>query len=152
MTYGIIGAMDSEVALITSSMKNTTVHEVAGLRFYEGELCGSQAVVVKCGVGKVNAACCTQVLCDRFSVDALINMGVAGGVSPELRVQDVVVGTALVQHDFDLRPFGYVRGYLGREYGGDGQTPTVFYADKTLVERCLCAAESVLGPEHRCLK
>ncbi len=150
MKYGIIGAMDSEVKLLTDAMINTSVQNVAGLSFYEGELCGQQTVVVKCGVGKVNAACCAQLLCDRFAVDALINVGVAGGVSSQLSVQDVVVGTSLVQHDFDLRPFGYVQGYLGSEYGGDGQCPTVFESDKALVERCFDAAKVVLGEEHSC--
>lgn len=150
MKYGIIGAMDSEIALLTAEMKQTTIHEIAGLCFYDGVLCGCRAVVVKCGVGKVNAACCAQLLCDRFAVDAVINVGVAGGVSSRLQVQDVVVGTALVQHDFDLRPFGYTMGYLGREYGGDSQLPTAFTADPSLVERCMRAARAVLGDKHHC--
>ncbi len=152
MKYGIIGAMDSEIALLTSKMEQIAVCDRAGLRFYDGVLCGKSAVVVKCGVGKVNAACCAQLLCDRFNVDAVINVGVAGGVSSQLKVQDVVVGTALVQHDFDLRPFGYAKGYLGSEYGGDNQLPTAFYADEALIECCLKAATAVLDGAHACYK
>jgi len=129
MTYGIIGAMDSEIALLTSEMTDLQIQTVAGLTFYSGTLSSSQAVVVKCGVGKVNAAACAQSLIDRYAVDAVINVGVAGGVSSKLKVLDVVVGTALVQHDFDLRPFGYTKGYLGQEYGGDPSFPTMFAAD-----------------------
>lgn len=150
MVYGIIGAMDSEIALLTSAMTDVQTQLGAGLTFYKGLLCGKTAVVVKCGVGKVNAAACAQMLIDRFAVNAVINVGVAGGVSFQLRVLDVVVGTALVQHDFDLRPFGYVKGYLGADYGGDPASPTLFEADKALVSRAVTAAKAVLGDEHAC--
>ena len=152
MKYGIIGAMDSEVARLTAAMDAPRVTDAAGLTFYEGVLCGVDAVVVKCGVGKVNAACCAQMLIDRFAVDALINVGVAGGVSSTLSVQDVVVGTALVQHDFDLRPFGYVKGFLGRDYGEQIDQPTFFYTDETLRRRCVNAAKSLLGEQHACVE
>ncbi len=150
MRYGIIGAMDSEITLLTSKMSETTVEQAAGLTFYRGELCGQEVVVVKCGVGKVNAAACAQALIDRYGVERLINVGVAGGVSSELRVLDVVVGRALAQHDFDLRPFGYAKGYLGEAYGGDPQKPTMFEADPMMVAACERAAVKVLGDEHAC--
>lgn len=151
MVYGIIGAMDSEIALLTSTMTEVQTQTGAGgLTFYKGLLCGKNVVVVKCGVGKVNAAACAQMLIDRFDVDAVINVGVAGGVCEKLNVLDVVVGTALVQHDFDLRPFGYVKGYLGADYSGDPQKPTLFEADKMLVSRASSAAKEVLGEEHAC--
>ena len=150
MKYGILGAMDSEVALLTTKMTDVQEKTMAGLTFYDGVLCGQQAVVVKCGVGKVNAAACAQMLIDRFCVETIINVGVAGGVSSQLNVLDVVVGTALVQHDFDLRPFGYVKGFLGRDYGDETDRPTYFEADKTLVSRAVQAASAVLGDEHTC--
>ncbi len=152
MVYGIIGAMDSEVALLTSAMTEVETVSAAGLTFYKGVLCGAHAVVVKCGVGKVNAACCTQMLIDRFAVDAVINVGVAGGVSPSLSVLDVVVGTSLCQHDFDLRPFGYVKGFLGRDYGENSDQPTYFHADANLVHRAVAAAKNVLGVDHACFE
>ncbi len=150
MKYGIIGAMDSEVALLTSKMTEVQTQTTAGLTFYDGMLCGQQAVVVKCGVGKVNAAACAQMLIDRYAVEAIINVGVAGGVSEKLQVLDVVVGTLLVQHDFDLRPFGYVKGFLGRDYGDQIDKPTYFEADKALISRAVKAASAVLGDEHAC--
>ncbi len=152
MKYGIIGAMDSEVSLLTSEMIGVQTVIAAGLTFYDGMLRGTQAVVVKCGVGKVNAAACAQLLIDRFAVDAVINVGVAGGVASELKVLDVVVGTALVQHDFDLRPFGYVKGFLGRDYGDEIDKPTYFYADSDLVNKAFEAASAILGNEHTCFK
>ncbi len=150
MKYGIIGAMDSEIALLTSEMTGVQTHTAVGLTFYVGTLCGKQAVVVKCGVGKVNAAACAQMLIDRYEVDAVINVGVAGGVSSKLQVLDVVVGTSLVQHDFDLRPFGYVKGFLGRDYGEETDKPTCFEADKALVSRAVKAANDILKGEHAC--
>ena len=150
MIYGIIGAMDSEIALLTSEMQEIEIEEAAGLTFYKGVLCDRSAVVVKCGVGKVNAAACAQLLIARYRVDLLINVGVAGGVDSCLHVLDVVVGTSLVQHDFDLRPFGYVKGYLGEAYGGDSQKPTYFKSDVTAAKRCFDAAKTVLGDEHAC--
>ncbi len=152
MRYGIIGAMDSEVVRLTEAMEEASVAQAAGLTFYHGILCGADTVVVKCGVGKVNAACCAQQLIDRYAVDALINIGVAGGVSSVLAVQDVVVGTALVQHDFDLRPFGYVKGFLGRDYGDQTDQPTFFYTDEALRCRCVQAANAILGDEHHCFE
>lgn len=152
MKYGIIGAMESEVSLLTSKMNDVKTHTAAGLTFYEGLLCNANAVVVKCGVGKVNAAACAQMLIDRFAVEAIINVGVAGGVSSDLKVLDVVVGTALVQHDFDLRPFGYVKGFLGQDYGEETDKPTFFQADETLVSRAFTAACEILGDDHACFK
>ncbi len=150
MIYGIIGAMDSEIALLNSEMIDTHAQTNAGLTFYSGTLCGASVVLVKCGVGKVNAAACAQQLIDRYHVNVVINIGVAGGVSSQLRVLDVVVGTKLVQHDFDLRPFGYTKGYLGEAFGGDSQKPTVFVSDADLVRRLETAAKAVIGDEHTC--
>jgi len=152
MRYGIIGAMDSEIARLTEAMKSMTQTQIGGLIFYQGGLCGCDTVVVKCGVGKVNAACCAQMMIDRYAVDALINVGVAGGVSSLLSVQDVVVGTELVQHDFDLRPFGYTKGFLGREYGDEVNQPTYFKADERLVNRCMNAAQAFVGEGHACFQ
>lgn len=150
MTYGIIGAMDSEITLLTAQMQTCSKETKANLTFYRGTLCDRSVVIVKCGVGKVNAAACAQMLIDCYAVDALINVGVAGGVSSSLKVLDVVVGEKLVQHDFDLTPFGYVKGFLGSDFGGDSQQPTYFEADRSLVERCVKAAKTVIGDEHTC--
>ncbi len=150
MVYGIIGAMDSEISLLTSQMSEIEQIQYGGLTFYRGILCGQQVVVVKCGVGKVNAAACAQMMIDRYAVDAMINVGVAGGVSSKLNVLDVVVSTSLVEHDFDLRPFGYVKGYLGDAWGGDSSKPTEFIADNGLVARCKAAADDVIDDTQTC--
>ena len=74
---GIIGAMQVEVEILLGAMENKKERTVAGSVFYEGTLEGLEAVVVQCGVGKVNAAICAQILCDCFGVTHLVNTGIA---------------------------------------------------------------------------
>lgn len=140
-TVGIIGAMQSEITGLTARMENTTTRQVAGRTFYTGTLAGKPVVVVQSGVGKVAAAITAQMLIDIFGVDALINTGMAGGLDSRLAVKDLVVGTAALQHDFDLTAFGHAPGYIT---GEDDTTATLFTADKGLVELALAAAEEVL--------
>ena len=68
--------------------------------------------LVESGVGKVNAARATQILIDNFKVDYILNIGVAGGVSTNLKVGDIVVGDKLYQHDFDITAFNHNKGYI----------------------------------------
>ena len=88
---GIIGAMTVEVETLKSAMTNLTVIRKAGMEFYDGVLEGLNAVVVQCGVGKVNAAMCAQVLCDCFEVTHLVNTGIAGSLCADLDIGDLVV-------------------------------------------------------------
>ncbi len=71
-----------------------------------------ECVLVECGIGKVNAARSTQILIDNMKVECIINIGVAGGVSKELDICDIVVGEKIVQHDFDLTGFSHEKGYI----------------------------------------
>ena len=87
---GIIGAMTQEVETLVESMAESTSKEIAGSTFYEGTLDGLPAVIVQCGVGKVNAALCAQILCSRFSVTHLVNTGIAGSLSNDLDIADLV--------------------------------------------------------------
>ncbi len=112
MKLGIIGAMDSEVAALQSALENANRFEYAKMRFCAGTLCGLDAVVVKCGIGKVNAAMCVQILKDLFHVTHIINTGVAGALSPKLNIGDIVVSTEAVQHDFDLSPIGFQKAEI----------------------------------------
>lgn len=133
--FGVIGAMDSEVAHLFGAMNDRTAESVADLTFYRGIIGSNEVIVVRCGVGKVNAARCAQMLIDRYAPDYVINTGIAGGVGEGLRVGDVVVGSELVQHDFDISRFGYARGYISGV--GDGKSPSVFRSDKTLTDAFL---------------
>lgn len=141
--WGIIGAMDSEVTQLIAAMTNVKTEEHAGRTYYEGTLGNRQVVVLKCGIGKVAAAIGAQVLCDLYHVTALINTGVAGGLHPDLEVGDIVLGDAAVQHDFNVTALGYAQGYMC--CGGDNQAPTVFTADRALIERFRAAAAPFLG-------
>lgn len=140
-TLGIIGAMESEVEQISAFLETPKTVKLYGLDFYVSKTNGVNIVLVKCGVGKVNAARCAQILIDRFDAEALINTGIAGGVSPGMDVGDVVIATDLCQHDFDLTPFGHVKGYMST--GGDGKNPTLFNADSALSDVLFeCAKEN----------
>ena len=90
---GIIGAMDEEVAKIKEQMRDVTITETAGMEFFEGKLSGKDCVVVRSGIGKVNAGMCTQILADKFGVDAVINTGIAGSLRAEINIGDVVLST-----------------------------------------------------------
>lgn len=139
---GIIGAMDSEVATLKAEMKDTKVTEKAGLEFFQGTLNGKEVVVVQSGIGKVNAALCTQILVDDFNVSTLINTGVAGGLYSELAVGDVVISSRAVEHDSDLTAFGYKMGHIsGMSENGE---PTYFETDADLAELTQSVANEVL--------
>lgn len=109
---GIIGAMDVEVAEVKEAMQGVEVKTVAGMDFYKGMLKGREAVVVRSGIGKVNAAMCTQILADYYHVDAVINTGIAGSLKNEIEIGDVVLSTDTVQHDMDATGFGYPVGQI----------------------------------------
>ena len=145
-TFGVIGAMESEVAQLRAALKMPEARTVAGLTFYAGTLGENRVVLVRSGVGKVNAARCAQILIDLYEPDYLVNTGIAGGVGAGLAVADVVIGTELVQHDFDAVNFGYARGNICEpEHRG---TPTVFRSDETLIAAFRAAAESLIDAKR----
>ena len=104
---GIIGAMDQEVSILKEKMEVKKIDKRASMEFYVGILNGKEVVIVKCGVGKVNAAVCTQILADCYQVEAVINTGVAGSLRAEINIGDIVVSTDALQHDMDATGFGY---------------------------------------------
>lgn len=109
------------------------------MEFYNGKFLGKDVVVVRSGIGKVNAAVCTQILIDDFNVDAVINTGIAGGVYSEINVGDVVISTDLVHHDFDTTAFGYEIGQVPR------MDVYSFKADEKLVNIALNSAKALEG-------
>ncbi|RNB87453.1 5'-methylthioadenosine/adenosylhomocysteine nucleosidase [Brevibacillus fluminis] len=142
MRIGIIGAMDEEIALYLEAMGTKDTVSKAGITYYTGQMDGHDIVLVKSGVGKVNASVCTQILIDRFDVESIIFTGVAGAVNPELNIGDIVVSTDCIQQDMDVTALGFA----------PGQIP---YADKwtweaegKLVELAMQASAKVTG-DHR---
>lgn len=109
---GIIGAMDIEVDGIVSSMQNTSVEEISGIKFIKGTLYGKDVVVAKCGIGKVFASICTQTMILKYHPDVIINSGVAGSLEKGLGVLDVVVASSVVQHDMDTSAIGDPKGLI----------------------------------------
>ena len=109
---GIIGAMEVEVAQLKAEMEQQKSLEYAGMVFLEGALEGHEVVVVRSGIGKVNAAICTQILADKFQVDVIINTGIAGSLKAEINIGDIVISTDVVHHDMDATGFGYPLGQV----------------------------------------
>lgn len=139
-TIGIIGAMEEEVDILKEKMSEVTVLEKAGMEFFKGILGGQQVVVVRSGIGKVNAGICTQILADVFQVNAVINTGIAGSLKVEINIGDIVLSTDTMQHDVDAREFGYEIGQVPRM---DTRT---FPADDRLRETALQVCRKV-NPE-----
>ena len=110
----IIAAMQEEIDLYLSQMEKETEIKHAGIVFYKGKLCGREVSVAACGIGKVNAAMCAQLVIDRFSPEALIHSGVAGGLAPDVSPLDIVVAESLVEHDMDATYFGDPLGQVPR--------------------------------------
>jgi adenosylhomocysteine nucleosidase len=100
-----------------------------------------EVVVVRCGVGKVNAAMCVQILCDCFDVSCVVNTGIAGSLNAQLDIGDLVVSKDVIHHDFDCRIFGYVMGQV------PGMDTLTFPADQDMINYAFAAAEAV-NPGH----
>lgn len=125
---GIIGAMEEEVARLKEELENIKIEKKAGMEFYEGTYAGKKLVVVRSGIGKVNAGICTQILADDFNVEAVINTGIAGGLNAQIEIGDIVISTDAVQHDMDATGFGYKVGEIPR------MKESVFTANEELVK------------------
>lgn len=123
---GIIGAMDEEVAKLKEKMEQVTITKKASMDFYRGRLSGREVVVVRSGIGKVNAGICTQILVDDYGIKAVINTGIAGSLNADIDIGDIVLSTDAVQHDMDAQGFGYEPGVIPR------METSVFLADDTL--------------------
>ena len=96
---GIIGAMEEEVELLIDAIEIDDAVAKAGMVYYMGKLCGKEVVIVECGIGKINAAVCTQVLISEFKVDTVINTGVAGSLRNSLNIGDYASAKISSQED-----------------------------------------------------
>lgn len=109
---GIIGAMAEEVANLKAQMENVKIYTAAKMDFYEGKLKGKDVVVVRSGIGKVNAAVCSQILVDQYHVTGIINTGIAGSLRNQINIGDIVLSKDTLQHDMDATGFGYQVGQI----------------------------------------
>jgi adenosylhomocysteine nucleosidase len=133
MRIAIIGAMEEEVALLRNNISNPQTETIAGCEYTSGMMKDKEVILLRSGIGKVNAAMSTAVLLQHFKPDAIINTGSAGGFDPSLNVGDVVISTEVRHHDVDVTAFGY-------EYGQVPQLPAAFTTDEQLMKT---AVESV---------
>lgn len=119
---GIIGAMEAEVELLRSSMKDLRETRIGSFTFYSGRIQDTETVLLQCGIGKVQAAVGCALLLHNFKPQCIINTGSAGGIAPGLHFGDVVISEGLLYHDVDVTAFGYLPGQLPGH-------PQIFAAD-----------------------
>ena len=129
MKIGIIGAMEVEVATLKSNMTVKNTVKKASMEFYEGTIGNTEVVVVRSGLGKVNAGICVQILIDLFNVTHVINTGIAGSLNADINIGDIVLSTDACYHDVDVTVFGYKKGEIP-QIGA-----ATFEADKELREK-----------------
>lgn len=123
---GIIVAMQEELDEILNIMDTIKEEEIYNVNFKKGNIGENNIIVVKSGVGKVNAARTTQILIDKFNINTIINVGSAGALNSKLNIGDIVIADKLIQHDFDITAFNHKKGYITDV--GD-----YIYCDKDLV-------------------
>lgn len=138
MRIGIIGAMDEEIELLTKALDSNTKLEKGGCLFIKGSMASHEVIVVKSGIGKVNAAIATTLLISEFQPETVINTGSAGGFHKDLNVGDIVISTEVRYHDVDVTAFKY-------DYGQIPGMPISFQADPKLFEIASQVAKQVQG-------
>lgn len=134
---GIIGAMEEEVLELQKVMINTKVHTIATMDFYEGKIKDKDIVVVRSGIGKVNAAICAQILIDRYKVEGIINTGIAGSLETKIDIGDMVLSSDTIQHDVDVRAFGHDYGKIPR------MDTWIFKADSEMISKAKVTCKKV---------
>ncbi|GAB6069139.1 5'-methylthioadenosine/S-adenosylhomocysteine nucleosidase [Thiomicrorhabdus hydrogeniphila] len=141
MKIAIIGAMEEEVTLLRSKLENQTTEIYAGFEYYIGQIADKQIVLLRSGIGKVNAAISTAILLQVFNPDYVINTGSAGGFHTDLEVGDIVISSSVCHHDVDVTPFGYD---LGQVPG----LPACFLPDQILIDAAKNSIESLKEVTH----
>ena len=134
-TIGIIGAMEEEIENIKPYIDIISTKNIVGLDFYMGKMSGNNVILVRSGIGKVNAAICSQVLIDLYAVDYIINVGVAGAINKALKIGDIVISTDTMHHDMDTTHFGDELGVIPR------MKESNFKADEQLIKIAINASE-----------
>ena len=133
MKYGIICAMEEEIKELRAQLEHKKETQIANMVFYSGQISKKEVVLVRAGIGKVQAGVTTAFLIENFKVDAVINSGSAGGIGDGLSVGDLVLSTGAAYHDASATVFGYKPGQLP-------QQPQVFTADEELLKQVSHAA------------
>ncbi|MER2112171.1 MAG: 5'-methylthioadenosine/S-adenosylhomocysteine nucleosidase, partial [Solibacillus isronensis] len=127
MTIAVIGAMEQEVELLRGALQNTQTETIANSEYTTGTYEGKEVVLLKSGIGKVNAAMSTTILLEKFNPKVVINTGSAGGFDAALKVGDIVISDEVRHHDVDVTAFGY-------EIGQMAGMPSAYKSDEQLME------------------
>ena len=130
---GIIAAMQFEALSIKNKLQNAETRIISGVEYASGKLFGKDVVCAVCGIGKVNAAVCTQTMILAYRPEVIINTGVGGALDETLRVFDVVAGTSAVQHDVDTSALGDGVGFVSTV------NKTFFPLDDELKRKLACS-------------
>ncbi|MCM3720734.1 MULTISPECIES: 5'-methylthioadenosine/S-adenosylhomocysteine nucleosidase [Solibacillus] len=136
MTIAVIGAMEQEVELLRGALQNTKTETIANSEYTTGTYEGKEIVLLKSGIGKVNAAMSTTILLEKFNPKVVINTGSAGGFDAALKVGDIVISDEVRHHDVDVTAFGY-------EIGQMAGMPAAYKSDEQLMEVAKQAVKEV---------
>lgn len=139
MLIGIIGAMDVELEGLKSVMDKPEIETVSSVTYYKGKINGTECIVATAGVGKVNAAVCTQTMILKYSPAAIINIGVAGSLTKELGTGDIAIADKVVEHDMDTTPLGDDAGFI------TGINTVYMSCDEKFSDMLLKAAKEIEG-------
>ena len=140
---GIIAAMPEEMEAIKTKMNNLKEIDIFNLKFFEGKIGKQKIILVKCGVGKVNAARTTQVMIDKFDLEYIINIGSAGSINNDVRYGDIVIGKYVLQHDFDITAFGHEKGYISN-------IGVKLESNTKLIKRCEYVIKNMKNNDYKC--
>lgn len=143
MKIAVIGAMEEEVELLRAAISNPKTTVIANSEYTEGTYEGKDVVLLKSGIGKVNAAMSTTILLHEFKPDVVINTGSAGGYDENLEVGAIVISDEVRHHDVDATIFGY-------EIGQVPQMPPAFKSDANLMQAAELAVQKI--GEHQAAK
>lgn len=138
---GIIAAMQEEMQELKLRMADIIEEKHKDITFYKGSISNKKCILVKCGVGKVNAARVTQLLIDKYNVSQIINIGSAGAIKDNINYGDIIIGKELVQHDFDITAFGHEKGYIT----DIGKT---FYSDENLIKKAYDLMKNIFDKKY----
>lgn len=141
---GIIAAVSEEMEAIKLKMNNIKEINIFNLKFFEGKIGKQKVILVKCGVGKVNAARTTQIMIDKFEIEYIINIGSAGSINDEIKYGDIIIGKYVLQHDFDITAFGHEKGYISN-------IGVKLESNKKLIKRCEYVIKNMKNLEYRCI-
>lgn len=139
---GIVAAMDEEMQEIKKIMTDVKLNKMYELEFFEGNINRIKVILVKSGIGKVNAARVTQILIDKYEVSSIINIGSAGAANNDLNIGDIVIGEKIVQHDFDITAFGHSKGYISN-------VGLEIQSNKQMVEKMKSKMDSLNNQEEK---